>query len=224
MKDAKAMPWILGAAFLAVVVLAGMWFLAVAPQLEAAAESRDQAESQRSNNELLELQNRKLAQQFAQLPELRAELADYRVGIPAGIDQAAFNDELQGLVTATDGFVLDIEWATSNLITTETAGSAVEVPAGFYAVPVTVTVLGSPKDTLAYLDGLQQGTDRYFFVSTMNAVGQDEEGASGGRPATKDGDLEITIVGYVYALADGAAGPVVAGGQPAGQPAGEPAT
>lgn len=203
MKDAKTMPWVLGAAFLAVVILAGMWFLAVSPELEAAADSREQAESQRSNNDLLRVQNAKLAKQAEELPAMRLELEKYRVGIPDAIEQAAFNDELARLIEATGAFVLDVEWATSALITPETAGPAVPVPAGMYAIPVTVTVLGSPDDTIGYLDALQKGTQRHFFVSTMAAEGQDEEGASGGRPATRAGDLQIAIAGYVYVLADG---------------------
>lgn len=221
MKEAKATPWILGAAFLAVVILVGMWFLAIAPQLEAASEHREQAQAQRDNNDLLELQNAQLAKQFAELPAMRTELAQYRVGIPGTVDQAAFNREIGDLARATDAFVLSTEFAPSNLISAETAGVGVDVPAGMYAMPVTVTILGSPTDTLDYLDGLQQGTDRYFFVSTMTAAGQSEEGASGGRPATKEGDLEIVITGYVYVLADAAS--VVGGGVVEGVGAGEPA-
>ena len=61
----------------------------------------------------------------------------------------------------------------------------------------------------------------------MTAEGQDEEGASGGRPATRDGDLEITIVGYVYVLSDGSvnSGATEGGtsGEAAEEPEGEPA-
>lgn len=211
MKDAKTTPWILGTVFLAVVILAGMWFLAVSPQLESAREFREQSESQRSNNELLAAQNRKLAQQFEQLPELKTELAAFRTGIPATIDQARFNRELADLQGATDAFIVNIEFATSSIVGAEPSGATASVPEGFYAVPVAVTVLGSPEETLAYLDGLQKTTDRYFFVSTVAATGQDEAGASGGRPEIRDGDLEIVISGYVYVLTEGKSAPADGG-------------
>lgn len=219
MNYSKATPWILGAAFLSIVILAGMWFFAISPELEAASESRDQAESQRANNGILEAQNRKLAQQFEELPALRTELDAFRVGIPGVLDQAGFSDELARLEKESGAFVLSVEFSTSNVITAETAGPVVDVPQGMYAIPVVVTVLGAAEDTLAYLDGLQRETDRFFFVSTMAATAQDEAGASGGRPETKDGDLEIAINGYVYVL-DGA---MTSADTTAGVPAGEPA-
>lgn len=80
-------------------------------------------------------------------------------------------------------------------------------PNGLYGIPVRITVLGAPEATTAFLSMLQQETDRLFFVADVDVIGQDESGASGGRPATRQGDAELTINGYLYVLDEEAAGP-----------------
>jgi hypothetical protein len=83
------------------------------------------------------------------------------------------------------------------------AGTAAPVIPGFIAVPVSVTALGNPVGVLAFMNGLQQTSDRLMLVTGLQGSGQDQEDASGGRPATADGDLELIITGYIYVLEDG---------------------
>lgn len=73
---------------------------------------------------------------------------------------------------------------------------------GFVAVPVTVTALGNPVSVLNFLGGLQERSDRLFLVTGLTGTGQDQAEASGGRPATAEGDLELVVTGYVYVLKD----------------------
>ncbi|WP_431837218.1 hypothetical protein [Cellulomonas sp. Y8] len=84
------------------------------------------------------------------------------------------------------------------------SGGAPVIP-GFVAVPITVTALGNPVGVLSFLGALQDQTDRLFLVTGLDGTGQDDEEASGGRPATVKGDLELLISGYVYVLEDSAA-------------------
>ncbi|MDQ0373905.1 hypothetical protein [Cellulomonas humilata] len=71
---------------------------------------------------------------------------------------------------------------------------------GFVAVPVDVTVLGGVANATTFIAGLQAEGQRLFLVTGFRATGQREADASGGRPATKLGDVEITITGYIYVL------------------------
>lgn len=81
-------------------------------------------------------------------------------------------------------------------------GTAVPVVPGFVAVPVSVTALGNPVGVLTFLDGLQQQSARLMLVTGLQGTGQKQEDATGGRPATAEGDLELVISGYIYVLED----------------------
>ena len=65
-------------------ILAGGWFLLVAPERTQAAELRAQAESERLTNEQLETQLEVLRTKAEQLPAKRAELAEVAEKLPAG--------------------------------------------------------------------------------------------------------------------------------------------
>lgn len=79
------------------------------------------------------------------------------------------------------------------------------IPAGFAAIPVSLTVVGTYDNTLAFLSDLQTGTPRLFLVSGFTGTSQQKAEASGGRPATKVGDQELTVTGYLYVLPDSSA-------------------
>lgn len=75
-------------------------------------------------------------------------------------------------------------------------------PQGFYAVPLSITVIGGYDNAMDFVKRLQTGSGRLVLVTTLSATSQDEEGASGGRPATHPGDLEIVVAAYAWVLAD----------------------
>ena len=215
MTQPKAGPWILGAAFLALGCLAIAWFFAIAPQLDEASAAREQAQSERDRNDLLEVQIAKLAADFERIDEFKAERAQLSVGIPATLDQAAFNRELDALSVGTGAFVVEVTSGTSTPVTSTFAVPAAgelagvgAAPAGLYAIPMTVTILGTPEATLTYINSLQQNTSRLFLVSGVALAGQDEAGAAGGKPAIAAGDAEIVISGFTYVLTDDAPGAV----------------
>ncbi len=83
--------------------------------------------------------------------------------------------------------------------------AAPAVPAGMSAVPVSVIVMGTYQNTLAFLDGLQK-TERLFLVGGMNAQAQEENAQQDGRPATELADLELTVDGFIWVLPDGTLG------------------
>lgn len=85
--------------------------------------------------------------------------------------------------------------------------AAVAAPAtaafeGFYAMPLTVSVVGTFPSALSFLGSLQASDGRLFLVTSLVGSGQGDAEASGGRPATKEGDIELTVGGYLYVLTD----------------------
>jgi len=75
----------------------------------------------------------------------------------------------------------------------------VEAPAGMTAVPVTMTVLGPYEKAVTFLDAIQH-TTRLFLVSGMEGTTQNETAATGGRPATELGDVELKVDGFLYVM------------------------
>ena len=82
------------------------------------------------------------------------------------------------------------------------ATAAVPGPDGFVAVPVTITLLGNFISSLGFLSDLQSADGRLFLVTDLKGLGQDEAEAVDGRPATAQGDIELTITGNLYVLVD----------------------
>jgi hypothetical protein len=83
--------------------------------------------------------------------------------------------------------------------------------AGFVAVPVDLTLLGTVQNVTNALDQLQNSASRLFLVTAISGKGTGAKEASEGRPATAKGDLELTISGYAYVLEDPAATPAPEG-------------
>lgn len=71
---------------------------------------------------------------------------------------------------------------------------------GFVAVPVEVIVVSNMPSAITFLNSLQAASQRLFLVTALNGTGQGEQEASGGRPATAEGDVELSITGYIYVL------------------------
>ncbi|OJV57506.1 MAG: hypothetical protein BGO38_05050 [Cellulomonas sp. 73-145] len=88
---------------------------------------------------------------------------------------------------------------------TATGAAASGIPAGFTSIPMSVTVLGSYENTLAFLSDLQTATPRLFLVSSFTGTGQQDSPASGGKPKTSVGDQELVVTGFLFVLPDTAA-------------------
>jgi Tfp pilus assembly protein PilO len=90
----------------------------------------------------------------------------------------------------------------SGTATTDAGTTAASATDGFVAVPVTITLVGSFVSSLAFVSDLQQLGGRLFLVTEVVGTGQPEAEASGGRPATAEGDVEMQIKGNLYVLSD----------------------
>ncbi|OJV80288.1 MAG: hypothetical protein BGO37_02635 [Cellulomonas sp. 73-92] len=86
--------------------------------------------------------------------------------------------------------------------TAASAAAASGVPAGMAAIPVSITVVGTYDNTLAFLNDLQTGIPRVMLVSGFTGTSQKDAAASGGKPATHVGDQELVVTGFLYVLPD----------------------
>jgi Tfp pilus assembly protein PilO len=108
------------------------------------------------------------------------------------------------------------------------APAAPVAPTGLASIGFTITALGTYDNVLAFTSDLQNATPRLFLVTSLNGTSQKDTAASGGRPETKQGDLEMVIGGVVYVLPDSlgvpetvdpnAAAPVLPGAVPGKNP------
>ncbi|GIG35111.1 hypothetical protein [Cellulomonas pakistanensis] len=154
-----------------------------------------------------------------------AAVVDASVGVPEAVAPAAVEAAPSSGDATEEG--ASGEGATDADGSEEGAGASTSGPSaaapipGFVAVPVTITALGNPVDVLSFLGTLQEDSDRLFLVTSLDGTGQDEAEASGGRPATAKGDLELLISGYVYVLQDptAAAGDATEQGESGAPPA-----
>lgn len=105
-------------------------------------------------------------------------------------------------VATTDGSTDTSAADSTGTATTDTSATAVSTADGFVSVPVTMTLVGNFVNSLSFLSDLQQLGGRLFLVTEVVGTGQPEAEASGGRPATAEGDVEMQIKGNLYVLSD----------------------
>lgn len=100
--QSKAFQWIAGTAVLVLVILAGGWFLLVGNIFDEASEIHEERELVEANNETLRLRNAALKAQYERIDELRAELAELRVGIPTRAELDAVLDQIDQIAVEHD--------------------------------------------------------------------------------------------------------------------------
>lgn len=222
MRKVSAKFWVAGASFASVLVLVAAWFLLIDPVVARAAQDTAQAEQERQQNDLLELEITKLESQFAELPIYKAQLEALRYQLPPQSDPAGITRELEQMASAAGVVLVAVQPSTPQLSVvaqpaTATSDSAAEDEEGsdetaaaeqvtttgdFYEIPLTIGTVGSYDSSVAFLRMLQEESVRLYLASSIQATTLDDGGASGGRPATANGDIELTITGATYVLGD----------------------
>jgi hypothetical protein len=232
----RATGWVIGTVGLAVALSAGAWFLGISPVLDEASAAEQQAQSTRDSNQILQAKINRLAEQFENLDESRAELAALRTQLPTTPELSPYYRTVDELATARQITLVDITTELGFTVVPpvppappaapeptegeETAAEDAEgasgtesaaAPAkpegppvidGFVAVPLTITVLGTYDNVLGFIDALQNEPDRLFLVTGYSGTAQRPADASGGKPPTVLGDVEMIINGYTYVLLD----------------------
>ncbi|GEL97157.1 hypothetical protein [Cellulomonas terrae] len=236
MVGAKKSTWIGGTIFVALMILVAAWFLAISPTFAAASEVRAQAEATVQSNEMLELQVAKLKADFEKLPEYREELAGLQVQIPTEPHLSDYLRQLDAIAVAHSVTLTAISPSAPQAVVVtppvaDVAAAPVDgaappaegaevpaapvapevpvTPSGLTSIAFTLTAVGTYDNVMAFTSDLQNATPRLFLVTTLNGTAQKDTPASGGRPATVPGDVELVIGGLVYAMPDALAVPPV---------------
>jgi hypothetical protein len=124
----------------------------------------------------------------------------------------------------TDGAGTDGS-STDSVATTapSSPGAGASAPVGLIDVPVSMTAVGSYANVLAWIQSMQEQTDRLLLVTSVTGTAQEETAAGGGKPQTSVGDVELSVTGYLYVLPGEDSIPAVTPEEQAGQlPAGDP--
>jgi Tfp pilus assembly protein PilO len=249
MSGAKRSTWVGGTVFVALLIMAASYFLAVSPTLATASDTRAQVQATEQSNQVLQVKLTKLKADFAKLPEYKAELAAIRVQIPTTADLSGYLRQLDAVAVAHSVTFTDVTPSTPQSVVpavavaaapaatpaappaatptaTATAEALPEAPSGvpaaeaapaaaakidgFAAIQLVLTVVGTYDNAVAFLNDVQNATPRLFLVTALAGKSQPKADATGGRPATAIGDVELTVTGFAYALTDPSAVPATA--------------
>lgn len=124
MGGAKKSTWIGGTAFLAVLMMAAAWFLAISPKMDEAAATRAETEQTIASNDILEMKVAKLKADFEKLPEYQAELAAVRVQIPTEAMLADYLRQIDAVAVAHKVTVTTITPSTPQTVVLATPAEA----------------------------------------------------------------------------------------------------
>ncbi|MDR6610625.1 type 4a pilus biogenesis protein PilO [Leifsonia sp. 1010] len=92
--------WIIGSVLVAVAIVVGGWFLAIAPQLGVAAQATLQRAQVDQQNAQYTAQLRSLQAAHAKLPQTEQQLAELAKAIPADAGLPAFYEELNSVAAS----------------------------------------------------------------------------------------------------------------------------
>ncbi len=231
MKMPKATPWVIGTAFVSILILVLAWMVGVGPQMESAQQARDDAERVEMQNVAHQRRLNELREQFQHLDEYKAEIAEIAVQLPPEDGEPAFIREIAAAAASAGVFVVSVindapepflagapaepapaaeESEDSEGEETEGEDAAEEAPTGtpqvtgiegFVAVPFSITVLGTYDATVRFVE-LAQQFQRLFVVTGLTIEGQRPSAPSGGKPEVYEGDAQVVVNGYVYVLQD----------------------
>jgi len=245
MSGAKRSTWVGGTVFVALLIMAASYFLAVSPTLATASDTRARVQATEQSNQVLQVKLTKLKADFAKWPEYKAELAAIRVQIPTTADLSGYLRQLDAVAVAHSVTFTDVTPSTPQSVVpavavaaapaatpaatptaTATAEALPEAPSGvpaaeaapaaaakidgFAAIQLVLTVVGTYDNAVAFLNDVQNATPRLFLVTALAGKSQPKADATGGRPATAIGDVELTVTGFAYALTDPSAVPATA--------------
>jgi Tfp pilus assembly protein PilO len=217
-----AQKWVAGTVVAALVLLAGGWYLLVAPQRSEAADIETEAEAQLSTNAGLQTQVDVLKVEAKSLPEEQARLAELQAQVPQATNMPSIVRQLNDaadkagvdFVSITPsaavpvGAAATVPGATGSESTapgsTEQATPTTPVVPGsngLLAVDSAVEVVGGYFEVMRFVNELE-GMQRYMLVTEIT-TGQDDGPEAGGSETDTSSDataLRSTLTVRVFAL------------------------
>ncbi|MBX3068527.1 MAG: type 4a pilus biogenesis protein PilO [Microbacteriaceae bacterium] len=199
--------WLAVAALVSVLVLVLGWFLGLSPKLAEISDANQQRETVEAGNLRQEARLAQLKKEFANIDELKEQLAEVQLGLPPGDDLPTFLGQLHQLETQS-GTKLTKFTASDGQKYIPAPGSKTN-PAvtadNFVAITIQLTVIGTRDQVIAFVNDLQNG-NRLFLVTKLSIQ---NEGQSSGSTEEGESTADYTgnITGYVYVLVDPSAPP-----------------
>jgi Tfp pilus assembly protein PilO len=185
--------WPIGGVLGAAALLAIGWFFFIGPQNDQTGRLQDQADAARLRLSSLQHRLAELRLQNGDLPRYRAQLALDRQALP---QTSGLPDFLRELHAAADGRGV----AVSGLVV-GTAGTVAGSATPVYALPVTLTAVGTTATLNPFLDQLQRVQPRAVLVNTVNTVTN--------TTAAQAGTVTLTLTMQVFVA------PAIGGSTPA---------
>lgn len=192
--------WVIGAAFVAVLVVALGWFLGIAPRLTEAAVADAERRSVEQINTTYEATLAELRTVTDDLPTFRDQLEVLRTAIPTDASVSTLLGQLTQLADQSGVIITAVEVGQPALVT-----GADEAGLNLVGVPVSITVTGPTDRFPEFARAVQRGP-RLMLVPSFSFT---EEG-----PAS-----ESTLRGFIFVLpGEGAPLPTVDGSVTGEQP------
>ncbi len=196
--------WVIGAAFVTVIIVALGWFLGVSPRLAEAATANSERRSVEQINAGYEATLVELRELTDDLPSIRQQLELIRTAIPTDASISTLLGQLTALAEQSGVILTSVEAGQPSLV-----AGAEESGLNLVGVPVVITVAGPTDRFPEFARAVQRGP-RLMLVPKFSFT---EEG-----PASAG-----TLSGFIFVLpGDGAPLPQVAE-EPAVDPSAPPA-
>lgn len=183
--------WVIGAILIALLIGGLGWLLGIAPKLSEAAAADDERHGVESINEGYQATLLRLRELSENLPALKSDLDEMRVGIPEGPEINTLLGQLNELAARAGVDITSVVANPPRLVTTPEGGSSPITD--FVAIPIEVGVAGPSGGLSQFIREVQFGP-RLFFVSSINVKEDAETG-------------QLTVAGLIYVLPEAGAKP-----------------
>jgi len=195
--------WIAGTVVIALVVLAGSWFLLVSPKRGEAADLQSEADSQLNVNQALTTELALLKQQKKDLPEQQAQLAELQTQVPQTPSMPSLIRLLDTAGTRSGVDLVSMAPAAAiPVMSAEGATDAVDgvLPADqLAAVNADIVIHGGYFEIVKFVNSLEN-LERYVLVTNMTITQPDTATDTSSTSSADEGQLTATLSSRVFLL------------------------
>ena len=208
----KSRIWVMGAVLAIVAIIAGGWFIGIAPQLAVATSAKNERSNVMSANQRNQILLAKLKRDYLNIDALKNQVSNLQESVPPMTDIPSFVTELNTLANARGVTLKSFAVSDAKRYTPITQGSTGTpsgssqinskiTPSNFVIIPVQIAVSGDYGKVLDFVNDVQLGR-RLFLVSALSSMGATNSKGVKGSPATSGGAQRVdsSITGYIYVL------------------------
>lgn len=216
MGGARKSPWVIGTALLAVLLLAGAWFLLISPSLDEAASNRAQAQTEQDRIDLLKAQLASLQADFERIDDFRDELAELRGQVPGAVEISELTRQIDSLAARAGISVLNVSATSPTLVSVVDPAAQVQAEEAAAAAADTAAVdeLAEPTTDAAAAAPPAPATEYYAVPVNLVTYG-DYQNTLSFIDALQTENPRLVLVTDLHATRVAAAGST--GGRPAVQ-------